>query len=206
MSIDVWLAYATAFLVLSLIPGSSVFMALAQSLSRGFKAACYCIAGDMLGGIVVMTVAYAGLGTILAASSEIYTLIKWAGVAYLVWMGISQIVNARRLNDADIKISTTAVHLSGGFRAGFLTGVLNPKAILFYVAFLAQFIDSSLPMAPQFLILLATSSLIVLLVLGAYAWLAAVARKALNSLRARKRMGYVGGALLLGGSALMATR
>ncbi|MEM8950850.1 MAG: LysE family transporter, partial [Pseudomonadota bacterium] len=93
----------------------------------------------------------------------------------------------------------------GSFWAGFLTGILNPKAVLFYVAFLAQFINPAYPMTPQFLILMATSTLIVLIVLGAYALLAARARRLFRSLRARKRMGYAGGSSLLGGSAFMAS-
>ena len=83
MSVEVWLAYVAAYSVISLIPGPSVFMVLGQSLSRGLGAALYCIAGDLLEGIVVMTVAYAGLGTILAVSSDIYALIKWVCVGYM---------------------------------------------------------------------------------------------------------------------------
>lgn len=92
----------------------------------------------------------------------------------------------------------------GGDGAGFLTGVLNPKAIMFYMAFLAQFIEPSAPQASQFLILMATSTVIVALVLGAYAVLATSVSARLQSLNARRRVGYAGGTFLLGGSAFMA--
>ena len=205
MSIEIWLAYAAAFTVLSLIPGPSVFMVIGQSLSRGLKAALYCIAGDLLGGIVMMIIAFVGLGTVLAASSSIYLVIKWAGVAYMAWLGISQIHVARRLVETDLAAPATTAIRAGSLRAGFLTGILNPKAILFYVAFLAQFMNPALPLAPQFIILMATSTAIAFIVLAAYALLAAQARRAFQSLRARKRMGYAGGTFLLGGSALMAS-
>lgn len=205
MSIEVWLAYAAAFTLLSLVPGPSVFMVIGQSLSRGLGAAFFCIMGDLLGGIVMMTIAYIGLGTLLAASSGVYHLIKWAGVAYMAWLGLSQILTARRLVEADLTTPATSAIRAGSLRAGFLTGILNPKAILFYVAFLAQFMNPAYPLTPQFIILMATSTTIVLIVLGVYAVLAAQARKAFQSLRARKRMGYAGGSFLLGGSALMAS-
>lgn len=180
-------------------------MVIGQSLSKGLGAAFYCIAGDLLGGIVMMTIAYIGLGTILATSSEIYLVIKWAGVAYMAYLGLSQILAARRMVEADLNNSAKSTARSGSLRAGFLTGILNPKAILFYVAFLAQFMNPAHSMTPQFLILMATSTAIVLLVLGGYALLAAQARRVFHSLRARKRMGYTGGSFLLGGSALMAS-
>ena len=205
MSLDVWLTYVAAVTILSLIPGPSVFMAIGQSLSKGLGASFYSILGNLLGGIVMMTVAYAGLGTILASSSGVYIVIKWVGVGYMAWLGLSQILEAKRMNDDDLVIATTPGIRAGSIRSGFLIGVLNPKAILFYVAFLAQFMNPEKAMTPQFLILVATSTVNVFIVLGGYALLAAQARKTFQSLRARKRMGYTGGSCLLGGSAFMAS-
>ena len=211
MSIETWLAYAAAYATLSLLPGPSVLMVIGQSLSRGGRAAFACILGDLLGGVVVMTVAFAGAGAVLAASSAAFLAIKWAGAAYMAYLGLSQLRAARRMSLRDLQREApggreAAAMRAGSLRAGFLTGVLNPKAILFYVAFLAPFLDPAQPMAPQFLLLMATSSAIVALVLGGYAILATRARLVFGSLRARKRMGYAGGGCLLGGAALMASR
>lgn len=205
MSLDVWLTYVAAVTILSLIPGPSVFMAIGQSLSKGLGASLYSILGNLLGGIVMMTVAYAGLGTILVSSSGVYTVIKWAGVGYMAWLGLSQIFEAKRMNEADLVIAASPEIRAGNLRSGFLIGVLNPKAILFYVAFLAQFMNPENAMTPQFLILMATSTVTVFIVLGGYALLAAQARRTFQSLRARKRMGYAGGSCLLGGSAFIAS-
>ncbi|WP_299827256.1 LysE family translocator [uncultured Roseobacter sp.] len=205
MTFETWLAYVAAYVVLSLIPGPSVFMVIGQSLSRGLGAAMFCILGDMLGGVIVMTASYVGLGLILAASSNAFLLLKWAGVAYMAWLGVTQIVSAKRLSDVAVTRQTTGTQQAASFRAGFLTGVLNPKAILFYVVFLAQFMNPDLPMTPQFLILLITSGGVVFFVLMGYALVAAQARRQMRSLRARKAMGYAGGSFLLGGSMLMAT-
>lgn len=205
MSLDVWLTYVAAVTILSLIPGPSVFMAIGQSLSKGLGASFYSILGNLLGGIVMMTVAYAGLGTILASSSGVYIVIKWVGVGYMAWLGLSQILEAKRMNEADLVIAGSPKIRAGSIRSGFLIGVLNPKAILFYVAFLAQFMNPENAMAPQFLILLATSTVTVFIILGGYALLAAQARRTFQGLRARKCMGYTGGSCLLGGSAFMAS-
>ncbi len=205
MTLETWLAYTFAVTVLSLIPGPSVFMALAQSLSRGLSAALYCIVGNLLGGVVVMTASYIGLGEILATSSEAYHVLKWAGIAYMAWLGITQIIAARRLVETDQLDTVNASSRMTNLRSGFLIGLLNPKAILFYVAFLAQFMDPAHSLTLQFLILLATSTLVVFIVLTGYALLASKARSTMRSVKARKRMGYTGGSFLLGGSALMAS-
>lgn len=205
MNIETWLAYTAAYALLSLIPGPSVFMVLGQSLSRGLGAALFCILGDVLGGVVVMTASYVGLGIILAASSEAFFILKWAGVAYMAWLGVSQITAVRRLGETDLDSANAVTPAAASLRAGFLTGVLNPKAILFYVVFLAQFMNPAYPMTPQFLILMVTSMAVVFVVLGGYAVLAVQARRTMHSLPARKRMGYAGGSFLLAGSALMAT-
>jgi homoserine/homoserine lactone efflux protein len=205
MSLDVWLAYVAAVTVLSLIPGPSVFMAISQSLSKGLSASMFSILGNLLGGIVMMTVAYAGLGSLLASSSVAYSVIKWVGVGYMAWLGLSQILAAKRMNETDLAVAASPAPGAGSLRSGFLVGVLNPKAIFFYVAFLAQFMNPEKAMTPQFLILVATSTVNVFIVLGGYALLAAQARRTFQSLRARKHMGYMGGSCLLGGSALMAS-
>ena len=205
MSFDVWLAYVAAVTILSLIPGPSVFMAIGQSLSKGLVASFHSILGNLLGGIVMMTIAYVGLGTVLASSSGIYTVIKWVGVGYMAWLGLSQILEAKRMNEADLVIAVSPAIRIGSLRSGFLIGVLNPKAIFFYVAFLAQFMNPEKAMTPQFLILMATSTVNVFIILGGYALLAAQARKTFQSLRARKQMGYTGGSCLLAGSAFMAS-
>jgi len=205
MSLDVWLAYVAAVTILSLIPGPSVFMAISQSLSKGLSASFYSIVGNLLGGVVMITVANVGLGTILATSSWVYTVIKWVGVGYMAWLGLSQILAARRMNETDLIMTASPEVRASSLSSGFLIGVLNPKAILFYVAFLAQFMNPEKAMTPQFLILVATSTVNVFIVLGGYALLAAQARRFFQSLRARKRMGYTGGSCLLGGSAFLAT-
>jgi threonine/homoserine/homoserine lactone efflux protein len=201
MPLENWITYVIANALISIIPCPSVFMLIGQSLSRGSRAAIACIVGDLAGGVIVMTASFLGLGLILASSSFAFMTLKWLGVAYMAYLGIMQIKAARNLLETK---PTGQVSARGSLGAGFLTGVLNPKAIMFYMAFLAQFIEPAAPQVPQFLILMMTSTLVVALVLGGYALLAAKVSYRLQSLRARKRMGYTGGSCLLGGSVLMA--
>lgn len=201
MSLDSWLTFVIAYAVISLIPGPSVLMVIGQALSRGKRAAIACILGDLVGGVFVMAASYLGLGLILASSALAFAIMKWAGVAYMAYLGLSQILAAKKLSEIELPTRSSA---RGSLSAGFFTGVLNPKAIMFYMAFLAQFIDPTSPQFTQFLILMVSSTVVVAVVLGAYALLASKVSGYLKGVTARKRMGYAGGTCLLGGSAVMA--
>ncbi len=201
MSFEVWLTYVVATAVISLLPGPSVLMVVGQSLANGRRAALVCVAGDVFGGIIVMTASYVGLGAIFAASALAFTVVKWAGVAYMAYLGLQQIRSAGRAVEMaePVQISSAA-----SWRAGFFTGILNPKAIMFYMAFLAQFINPAAAQMPQFLILMATSCVVVAAILGGYGLAAAWVSQRLKSARAQKHIRLGGGFTLLGGSAVMA--
>ena len=96
MSLETWIAYTIACVVLTMIPGPSVMLVVAQALTRGRVAAAMCILGDVVGSIVLVGLSFAGVGAILAASAILFQLVKWVGVLYLAWLGISQIIEARR--------------------------------------------------------------------------------------------------------------
>ncbi|MBT8155421.1 LysE family translocator [Epibacterium ulvae] len=201
MSFDVWLAYVVATAVISLLPGPSVMMVVGQSLAKGRKAALLCVAGDVFGGVFVMTASYVGLGAILATSAMGFALVKWAGVAYMAYLGLQQLRAARRVEETALAPKQSG---AASWRAGFFTGILNPKAIMFYMAFLAQFINPNVAALPQFLILMVTSSVVVAVILGGYGLAASWVSTRLQSKRAQRRMHVGGGLTLLGGSAVMA--
>lgn len=200
MDPQLWLAFILAYALLAAIPGPSVMMTVSQALAKGRLAAMTCIAGDLLGGIVMMSLAFAGIGSVLASSALAFQVMKWLGVAYLAWLGISQIRAAHQPR----QVAGQAAPRLATMRAGFLVGVLNPKAIGFYLAFLPQFIRQDLPHLPQLLVLGVSATLVTGLVLTAYALLADRLRGAVYGARARRRFGYAGGSVMLGGSAIMA--
>ncbi|TMV95017.1 LysE family translocator [Thioclava sp. BHET1] len=201
MNPEVWISYVAIYAAISLMPGPSVVMVSLTALRHGRRAAVLCVLGDVLGGVVIMVLAYFGLGAILATSAVAYGVLKWGGIAYLAVLGLLQLREAARGSVAPATEHPTS---RTGLRAGFLTGVLNPKAILFYMAFFAQFIDASSPALPQFLILALSSSMVVALVLSGYAFLAARLAGALRAPRALRWISLGSGTALLGTSAWMA--
>lgn len=203
MELELWLAFVATYTVISIIPGPSVLVVTGLALSRGTRAAFLCVLGELAGGVVLVALSLFGVGAILAASSELFQIVKWAGVLYMAYLGFSQIVQARR-DDAPIQQDEAPSSGISSARAGFFTAVLNPKAIIFYVAFLSQFLDPTANIYTQFAIVVVTSTVIVGVVLGGYALLAAQARKSFQSAQSRRRFGYTGGGFLIGGSVFMA--
>jgi len=120
----------------------------------------------------------------------------------MAYLGYRQIVDARNSGAPDRPVAGLSAR--AGMKAGFLVGVLNPKAILFYMAFLSQFLSADGDRFLQFSILAVTSAIVVGAVLGGYALAAARARQVFRSETARRRFGYAGGGFLIGGSVLMA--
>ena len=204
MKLELWLAFVAACAVISVIPGPSVLAVTAYALTRGIRTAFLCILGDLIGGFFLIALSLFGVGAILAASAELFQVVKWAGAAYMACLGYSQIAAARRDDPPGVIASESGSGLASA-RAGFLVGILNPKAIIFYTAFLSQFLDPTGDPLSQFAILIATSTVVVGVILGGYALLAAQARRLFQSRKARRRFGYAGGGFMVGGSVFMAT-
>ena len=203
MSFESWGSYAMACLVLSLIPGPSVLLIIGQALSLGMRGAMACLAGALLGGLGLILGALAGLGAVLASSAVLFQAIKWAGIAYLLWLGVTQLRLARRTK-AVPSDAPAPQSVKGSFRSGFLTALLNPKSLVFYLAFLSQFLDPAHSTWISYVQLIVTSIVIAGISLLAYALLAERLRQRLTSPTAQRRIKMATGGLYLGGGALMA--
>ncbi|QPH53298.1 LysE family translocator [Pontivivens ytuae] len=201
MSFEIWLAFAIASAVLVAIPGPTVVMVVSYAMGQGRKAALSVVPGVALGDLVAMVVSLAGAGAVLAASATAFTVLKLCGAAYLVWLGISMWRTApQRLEAAPVR---------GGrvFRDTFIVTVLNPKGIVFFIAFVPQFIDPALPLLPQTTILVTT--FVVLGALNAFLWAVAAGtmRDRLAGPRAQQIIARVGGSfLILAGAVTALTR
>jgi len=204
MSIEVWLSFIVASSILTLIPGPCVLLVISQSLTKGLSAAFMCILGDILGGVVLMVLSLLGVGAILATSATLFVIFKWLGVLYMAYLGYCQISEARKSSLHD-KTSDKHVVNHASLKAGFIASSLNPKAVAFYMAFLPQFMDPAGDQLLQFSILILTSSVVIAVILFAYALLASSASKAFESQKSRKYLGYTGGSFLIGSSAYMAS-
>ncbi|MET0334594.1 MAG: LysE family translocator [Rhizobacter sp.] len=145
------LAFVTASLILALTPGPAVVYILARTLSQGRRSGLASVAGVALGNLGNAVGAAVGLAALFAVSSAAFTVVKWAGAIYLIWMGV------RMLRAAPTGLDTTAkvapIEPARIFRDGFVVALLNPKTTLFFAAFLPQFMTASAPHLPQTLAL-----------------------------------------------------
>jgi len=154
MDLQLWMAFVGATIVLLLIPGPTIVLVLTYALTQGRKVAVASAAGVALGDLVAMTASLLGLGAIVLASASLFTAIKWVGAAYLVWMGWGMIRAAGQVNIGEV--DTPALPAARIFRNAAVVTALNPKSIVFFIAFVPQFIDAEAALLPQFGILIAT--------------------------------------------------
>ena len=154
MQLDTWLVYFAAAIGLSLSPGPNGLLALTHGALHGRRKALYTIFGGALGFVIVIALSMFGIGALLQASLVWLTVMKWVGGAYLVWLGIQ----VWRAPPIGIDVQAPAAQRSGAsmFRQGALSALTNPKALLFFAAFLPQFIDPARSLAGQFVVMAGT--------------------------------------------------
>jgi len=148
-----WLVYTAAAVGLSLTPGPNGLLALTHGALYGARRTVFTILGGSVGFAAVIALSMFGIGALLAANAGLLVLLKWLGGAYLVWLGI-QVWRSPALAQ-----SRTEAKLTSGrslFQAGLFSALSNPKGILFFVAFLPQFIDPAQSLFVQFVIMAAT--------------------------------------------------
>ncbi len=162
MAWQTWLIYLAAVVGLSLTPGPNGMLALTHGALYGYRKALYTISGGITGFIFLIALSMLGIGTLLQASSNVLTILKWIGGAYLVWLGW-QLWRSPVLPLAAVG---QPHHLTGLilFRQGLLSAVSNPKVLLFYGAFLPQFIAPGRDLLPQFFVMAASFAVIEFLV------------------------------------------
>jgi len=195
MSIETWLAFTAASAVLLVIPGPTTLLVMSYALGRGMRTALPVAIGVALGDFTAMTLSMLGVGALLAASSLLFTALKWLGAAYLVWLGI-QLWRAGGALDARPR----EAHVSAPRMLGhaWLVTALNPKGITFFVAFLPQFLDRNGDFWTQMLVFEATFICLAFANAIGYALVAARARRLVRSERAVGIFNRIGGSLLIG--------
>jgi threonine/homoserine/homoserine lactone efflux protein len=130
--------FAAASLALAVVPGPAVLYIVAQSVDQGRLAGLFSAAGIAVGGLVHVVAATIGLSSLLASSATAFTIVKYAGAAYLILLGIRRVLTREELEDEMVRSPQTRRRL---FVNGVVVNVLNPKTALFFLAFLPQFVD-----------------------------------------------------------------
>ncbi|AWM87643.1 LysE family translocator [Microvirga sp. 17 mud 1-3] len=195
MSFETWLAFAAASTVLLVIPGPTILLVVSYALGQGWRTALPMAIGVALGDFTAMTFSLLGLGALLAASATLFTLLKWAGAAYLVWLGIKL---WRAGGAMDAKPRADAASSLKMLSHAWLVTALNPKGITFFVAFLPQFIDPKADLFPQVGIFAATFLVLAFANAFTYALIASRARNAVRNPRTMGIVNKIGGSLLIG--------
>jgi len=197
MSFEHWLAFTAATTILLIIPGPTVLLVVSYALGHGRRAASASVAGVALGDFTAMTCSMLGLGAILAASAALFTVLKWIGAAYLVYLGIklwrAPVGAASAGPAAAPETDTRRIFLHV-----YAVTALNPKSVVFFVAFLPQFLDSAAPVLPQIVIFELTFLVLATLNALSYALMAAAARRAIRRPAVQRTVNRVGGSLLVG--------
>jgi threonine/homoserine/homoserine lactone efflux protein len=182
-----------------------VTLVVANSLSHGRRSGLVTVAGASIGNAILLGATAVGLIAFFRLLSEVFEIVRWAGAAYLIWLGI----RAWRTHDArEGAIAPAAARSSRAvFLQGFVIAITNPKAIFFYIAFLPQFVDPRLPAGPQLLLMIATMIVMGALSDSSYALLAARARGWFTVPKRRRLQSRISGTLLIGvGCGLLVAR
>ena len=195
MSFETWAAFAAASAVLLIIPGPTILLVVSYALGQGWRTALPMAIGVALGDFTAMTLSLLGIGALLAASATVFTVLKWIGAAYLIYLGIKLFRAGGALDAEPRKDAASALKMVAH---AWLVTALNPKSITFFVAFLPQFIDLNGDFLSQMLIFEATFLALAFANAIGYALVASRARRVVQSPRAIRIFNRTGGTLLVG--------
>ncbi|MCR9213845.1 MAG: LysE family translocator [Proteobacteria bacterium] len=203
MPFDLWISFFIASTALLAIPGPTVMLVVSYALGEGRGTGWATVPGVTLGDFTAMTVSLLGAGAILAASATLFTVLKIAGALYLVWLGISLWRSGGRLGS--LQKSSSPVGMRAMFWNSYVVTALNPKSIVFFVAFVPQFVDVTQPVLLQFALLEITFLTLAAVNVAIWAVLAGQLRSKFTRPSAMKLVNRIGGSFLIGAGLLTAT-
>ena len=190
-------ALFTAFLlitaVLIVVPGPIVTLVISTGATQGVRAALTTVAGTTVGNVLLLASIAIGLNWVVAHAGLLFEALRWVGAAYLVWLGIQAWRNAGRSGEA---LRDTGRRR---FLRGLVVALSNPKTIVFFTAFLPQFLDPALPAGPQLAAMCAASALMAAITDSGWAVAAGLGRAWLMKPARAKLLGQIGGGVLIGG-------
>jgi threonine/homoserine/homoserine lactone efflux protein len=202
MTLETWLAFSLASAVLVVIPGPTVLLVVSYALADGRRSAWATVPGVALGDCVALAGSFLGLGALLAVSALWFAVLKWIGAAYLIYLGIRMWRQAPDLSELPGRdAGRPAARVLGH---AFAVTALNPKGIVFFVAFLPQFISHREPLLPQMLLLGGTFVLLAVVNVIGYSQLAGSVRETLRRPGALRALQRLGGTVLIGAGVLTA--
>jgi homoserine/homoserine lactone efflux protein len=203
MTVEAWLLFCLTETLLCLNPGPSALLVMSLALTRGQAAGIRATAGVLAANAVYFALSASGLVALHALSAEVFFVIKWAGAAYLIWLGARMIVRSFRTREIGPP-SSAAVSRRGSYWQGFVAQGANPDLLIYFSAILPQFVDPARPLPGQIAILAGSSFVIEFTVLTVYASLVSRAGRRAST-RFRLVAERVGGGLLVAAGAGLAS-
>lgn len=204
MSWDSYLIFLVTTAVVCLTPGPAALLSVTQGISNGMRRSYWAIAGIALANAVYFALSATGIAALIVASGTLFSIIKWAGVAYLFYLGIA----AMRSKASALTVAVDAGQAVSGPRAFWQAVVVelsNPKALLYFVALLPQFVDPTRSVGMQMLVFGTTTIALDLMTYSLYAWLGSKTQRFTANARFVKAGNRASGGLLMIAGAMMAT-
>jgi threonine/homoserine/homoserine lactone efflux protein len=221
MTLQTWLLFCVTEAVLCLIPGPAVLFVLATALRRGFPSASFAAAGILAGNILYFALSATGIAAVILASHAVFSALKWAGAAYLVWLGLRMLLSRSSQPGAaagtapggepgiapPVRCDAVPTRTDGDagrvFTRAFIVQAANPKALVFFIALLPQFMNPAASVPIQILLLGVSSVVLEFTILSLYAALAARARRVTGA-RFSSLLERLGGGILIAAGARLA--
>lgn len=198
MTLTIWLSLLTACVIISLTPGAGAINTMSNALASGWRRSLWGVIGQQIALIVYIVIVAAGVGVFVARSPILFTTIRYVGAAYLIYLGLRMIFSRPKRDESGEVIVQPAVGSRAMVWQGFWVNILNPKAVIFYLAFIPQFVRLDEPQLPQYLILATTSVVVDVIVM--WFFFAAAARpfgKYAATVRGQRVLNSVFGALFV---------
>lgn len=199
-----WLVYALAVLVLTATPGPSVLLCVSKSVSSGFNCAMASAIGSLSAIFAIMTLSFTGLGMVLATSDTVFSIVKWVGAAYLIYLGIKALTSKQQsftLDDTKLGRKALLAHSW----SGFVVGASNPKAIVFFTALFPQFIQADQPLLLQYAVMASTFTIMELFWLAFYSAVGSRSSRWLLKPGRARRFNQLTGGMFVSAGVLLST-
>ena len=202
MPLETWLTYVLVATTFLLIPGPTILLVISYSLLRGRQAMMALVLGVGLGDLTAMSLSFLGVGMLLETVETAFIFLKWLGAAYLIWLGIKMWFSATEA----LEISEHSRNRAWRevLRNAYVTTALNPKSVVFFFAFMPQFIKLDLPFLPQATVLGATFLVLAVLSVVTYSLLASYTGQQLRLPLIQRWTHRIGGGLLIGAGGMTA--
>jgi homoserine/homoserine lactone efflux protein len=201
MSTDVWLSFVLASMILCFSPGPTVFLVMGQSLSHGKTSVIPLVAGVLSGDVIAMSISLLGLGALLATSAVLFSIFKWLAAAYLIYLGLKTWRSKLDVQNADPVLGKNGKI----FKQALVVTALNPKGIIFFIAFFPLFIDADKAVLPQMLIMALSFLMASALSAAFYAIFSGYLRSKIKSVQVQKVFNKISGTMLVGAGTVTAT-